>query len=120
MALKLLPVSVTADKKSSNETDKVCLDALKMSLKCNPSQDLRPEIKDEICQLEAKKEQLDKEEKAAKDHKKKAKEAYKEMQKGRGRPEDSFAYRLDDAIKEADGKMQAWHGGQLNGYHQGL
>jgi hypothetical protein len=53
-----------------------------MSLKRNPSQDSRPEIEDEISQLQAKKEQFDKEEKAAKDREKKAKEAYKEMQKG--------------------------------------
>jgi hypothetical protein len=104
--------SVTADKKSFNETDKVRLDTLKMSLKRNPLQDSRPEIKDEISQLQAEKEQLDKEEKAAKDREKKTKEAYKEMRKGRGRPEDSFAYQLDDAIKEAGGKMQGWHGGQ--------
>jgi hypothetical protein len=37
--------SATADKKSFNETDKVHLDTLKMSLKRNPSQDSRPEIK---------------------------------------------------------------------------
>ena len=91
------------------------LDALKTSLKSNPSLDSIPEIEDEFSQLEAEKERLDKEEKKTKDREKKAKEACKEMRKGRGRPEDSFAFRLDNSIKEAGGKMQAWHGGQLNG-----
>jgi hypothetical protein len=40
---------------------------------------------------------------------------YKEMQKARGKTDDSFSYQMDENMKKVAAKVQAWHGGDLNG-----
>jgi len=37
------------------------------------------------------------------------------MRKSRGKTEGSIAYLMDASLKKVGSKMQAWHGGELNG-----
>ncbi len=70
---------------------------------------LTNEEREEIDGLKAESERLDKQVEKAK------KGNYKEMRKARGKTDDSFSYSTDENIKKVGAKVQAWHGGDLNG-----
>jgi hypothetical protein len=73
------------------------------------------ESKKEIEELVAEKAELDKELLNAQQRKKNAKKKYDEMRKKRGKVEDSLAYQLDENLKKIGAKIEAYHGGDLNG-----
>jgi hypothetical protein len=73
------------------------------------------ESKKEIEELVAEKAELDKELLNARQRKKNAKKKYDEMRKKRGKVEDSLAYQLDENLKKIGAKIEAYHGGDLNG-----
>jgi hypothetical protein len=51
----------------------------------------------------------------AQNRKKVAKKTYDDMQKLHGKTDGSLAYLMDESFKTIGSKMQAWHGGELNG-----
>jgi chromosome segregation ATPase len=73
------------------------------------------EEREEIDGLKAESERLDKQVEKANSQLKKCKGNYKEMRKARGKTDDSFSYSTDENIKKVGAKVQAWHGGDLNG-----
>ncbi len=76
---------------------------------------LTTEDKDEMEELKVESKRLDSEVTGAQNRKKAAKKAYDDMRNLHGKTDGSFAYLMDESLKAIGAKMQAWHGGELNG-----